>query len=558
MAWQLVFPESGRRIPLVQGRSVLGSGADADVRIDHPTVSRRHAGLTVSDDAVVVEDLDSSNGTSVGHRPLAGPETVRDHAELEFGLVVAELWPIAEDDTRPAVRIASRAPASGGKRVTPAHAAATLVAESSSRFAIETFPELLSLARLRPDPVTLAARIYAVLRADFGALDFAVEAEGGQALAGSRIDSDGNVDRRAAGRFRILARGPRPERINAAPAMTLCAHLLDLVDSLAHGRLPRAPAPEADARAARPEPVTANRAMREIYDRAERVAPSALSVLIQGETGTGKELLARFVHAASGRAGAFVAVNCAALSRDLLEAELFGIKAGVATGVTAREGRFAQADGGTLLLDEITEMPDDSQAKLLRVLQEREVVAVGARRPRTVDVRVIAATNRSVSARSGETGRLRADLVHRLSGWRVELLPLRKRTEDVPQLAAHFLSRAAERAGRAPAGISRSAMDILCAYDWPGNVRELEQEMHRAALFIDDGELLTREFLSADVTAAGEAAPEALQTASAEAQRRAIEQALAAADGNASAAARSLGISRATFYRRLKKLEIRR
>ena len=287
------------------------------------------------------------------------------------------------------------------------------------------------------------------------------------------------------------------------------------------------------------------------------IAPSALSVLIQGETGTGKELLARFVHAASGRKGAFVAVNCAALSRELLEAELFGIEAGVATGVSAREGRFFQADGGTLLLDEITEMPDDCQAKLLRVLQEREVVPVGARHARAIDVRILAATNREISARSGQNGPLRPDLIHRLAGWKVRLPPLRERAEDIPQLAGHFLARAARDAGRQPAGISHAAMDALCAHDWPGNVRELEQEMQRAALFVEHRELLGSRHLSPEIANLEKVTAD-LQDVSAEAQRQAIEQALAKHDGNATHAARALGISRATLYRRMKDLKVRR
>ena len=162
-----------------------------------------------------------------------------------------------------------------------------------------------------------------------------------------------------------------------------------------------------------------------------------------------------------------------------------------------------------------------------------------------------------MSTRSDEPGPLRPDLVHRLSGWSVTLPPLRRRVDDVPQLAAHFLARGAEQAGRAPAGIGRSAMDALCAYDWPGNVRELEQEMQRAALFVDDGELLARRQLSPEI-AHVDADPAALQDVSADAQKQAIERALAAHDGNATQAADALGISRATLYRRIRDLGIER
>ena len=184
---------------------------------------------------------------------------------------------------------------------------------------------------------------------------------------------------------------------------------------------------------------------------------------------------------------------------------------------------------------------DDCQAKLLRVLQEGEVVPVGARQAVPVDVRIVAATNRRVTARSDEPGPLRPDLVHRLSGWAVTLPPLRDRGEDLPQLAAHFLADGARRAGRSPGGISRSALDAMLAHDWPGNVRELEQEMHRAALFLDERELLSPRHLSPEI-AATVPQPEPLEAVSAEAERKAIETALAGQDGNATRAAEVLGM----------------
>jgi len=556
MVWQLVVRDSGRRIRLTRGRNVLGSGSKCSIRIDHPTVSRAHARLTAGDDGVTIEDLGSSNGTRVNGRMIGAPVEVSEAARVEFGLVACRLAPVEPGDARAAVRIDRRNDAP----TTPSSTRddTTLVAEGSSRFAIEAFPELLDFARRQPTVTDVSARAYATLTRSFGELAFYIEFERGRALAGRPIDAEAHVDTYTAGRFAVFVHGQRPDRVNAGPAARLCAALLDLIDAATAGAEPAASAAVAGiAPATRPAPATVDPAVIEIYDRAERVAPSRLSVLIQGETGTGKELLARFIHATSGRTGEFVAINCAALSRELLEAELFGIEAGVATGVSAREGRFVQADGGTLLLDEVTEMPDDCQAKLLRVLQEGEVVAVGARRPRAIDVRVVAATNRAVSTRSDEPGPLRADLVHRLSGWPVRLPPLRERPDDIPQLAAHFLARGAAQAGRFPGGISRAAMEALCAYDWPGNVRELEQEMQRAALFVDDGELLAHRQLSPGIAAVA-AEPADLQDVSAEAQRKAIEQALASHGGNASRAAESLGISRATLYRRMKAFDIRR
>jgi len=557
MLWQLIVLETGRRLPLEKTSSVLGSGSKCALRIEHPTVSRQHARLTAQGDRIVIEDLGSSNGTRIDGQLIRSPVEVGETTRVEFGMLGAELRKLDKGEAGAAVKLSGES-AGPRRRPAPAGDPFTLVSEGSSRFAIEAFPELLECARANPDVTRLAAQMHALLRRHFDALAFCLEADRGQVLAGRSIESDAHIDHHTTGRFRVCVHGPRHQRVNAGPAMMLCAGLLDLVDRIGSAEATKTAAPpDRSSLAQRPEPATVNRDVIEIYDRAERVASSPLNVLIQGETGTGKELLAHFLHAASGRKGEFVAVNCAALSRDLLEAELFGIEAGVATGVSAREGRFVQADGGTLLLDEVTEMPDDCQAKLLRVLQEHEVVPVGARGPRAVDVRILAATNREVSTRSDGLGPLRPDLVHRLAGWTVRLPSLRARTEDIPQLAGHFFARSAREARRQPAGISHSAMDALCAYDWPGNVRELEQEMQRAALFVDEGELMTRRHLSPDIAGSRTATAE-LQDVSANAERQAIEQALASQDGNATKTAEALGISRATLYRRMKALDVER
>jgi len=550
MAWQLVFKDSGRSVSLISGAHEIGSRPGAEIRIEHPTVSRRHARLQIEGEAIVIEDLESSNGTRIDGRLVARPTSVDHIRQVAFGLVEAELRPLEDAEAENAMSMGQAAAPSGETRHFDT---GTLVAETAGRFAVEELISLLELARRRRDPVALAARMLTALKQSFDDLDFALETRDGHALAG-RIEPETHFDEAAAGDCVVRVHGRRARRMQALPAARLCAELLDLVrDQPAEPQ----PSPAAPQSGKRPDPPTLSPKVRELYDRAERVAPSRLSVLIEGETGTGKELLARYLHASSGRQGEFVAVNCAALPRDLLEAELFGIEAGVATGVDARDGRFVQAEGGTLLLDEITELSDDCQAKLLRVLQEGEVVAVGARRPRSVDVRIIAATNRCVSARSDRPGPLRPDLVHRLAGWKALLPTLSDRAEDIPQLAAHFFSRAAGEAGRRPAGISRAAIDALCGYDWPGNVRELEQEMQRAALFVDHGELLGRRHLSPEI-AETSVAPVLLQDVGTDAQRQAIEQTLAAHGGNATRAAEALGISRATLYRRMREFGIQR
>jgi DNA-binding NtrC family response regulator len=223
----------------------------------------------------------------------------------------------------------------------------------------------------------------------------------------------------------------------------------------------------------------------------ERVAPSSNTVLLQGESGTGKEMAARMLHAVSPRADKpMLCLNCAALSANLLESELFGHERGAFTGADrVRKGRFELADGGTLLLDEVSEIPMSLQAKLLRVLQERQFERVGSSVTRNVDVRVIATTNRNLSDWVARK-RFREDLYFRLSVLPVQIPPLRERREDIPLLVEYFLKVAVGRTGREPLDVTAGAMRLLQDYDWPGNVRELENLCERASVLVADG-LLT-------------------------------------------------------------------
>ncbi len=227
--------------------------------------------------------------------------------------------------------------------------------------------------------------------------------------------------------------------------------------------------------------------MRRVLDVIERVAPRGVSVLLRGESGTGKELVAKLLHHLSGREGALIAVNCAALPESLLESELFGIEGGVATGVQARPGKFELADRGTLFLDEIGDMQTSLQVRLLRALQEREVTRVGGRRPIPVDVRLVAATHQDLETLIGE-GRFREDLYYRLKGVEVELPPLRERKQDIPHLVRAFLEEFCRREA-IPVPVLRSeALALLLAYDFPGNVREL-QNVVEGAVSLADGEI---------------------------------------------------------------------
>jgi two-component system response regulator FlrC len=294
---------------------------------------------------------------------------------------------------------------------------------------------------------------------------------------------------------------------------------------------------------------------------AERIAGSEIPVLLEGPTGTGKEVFARFVHRLSPRAnGPFVAVNCAAMPEAMLEALLFGHRKGAFTGAAeAGEGLFRAADGGTLLLDEIGELPLALQAKLLRALQEGEVLPLGATKPLQVDVRVVAATNRHLAAEV-EAGRFREDLLYRLNVFPLTLPPLRDRPGDIAALAFGMLLRHAAAPGR-PGWIAREALALLEAHPWPGNVRELENVIRRAILLADGARVIGAEHMVFD-TAVRPDAPLAtlparviggcsLSDVAFASEARAILETLARHGGNRMATARALGISERTLRYRL-------
>ncbi len=297
-------------------------------------------------------------------------------------------------------------------------------------------------------------------------------------------------------------------------------------------------------------------ATRRLLDMVDTIAPSEATVLVTGESGTGKELVARLLHQKSGRAaGPFVTVNCAALSETLLESELFGHEKGAFTGADkAREGRFRSADGGSIFLDEIGEMPLPMQAKLLRAIQEREIQRVGGDRPITVDVRIIAATNRDLGAEV-EAGRFRQDLFYRLNVVSLHLPSLRERAGDVPVLADHFLRLFADKNGKRVKGFTPGAMDRLLRHDWPGNVRELENTVERAVVLLIGDYVSERELppaLLPPVSGDSQPAREWGEMTLDEIERAAVREMLQTTGGNKSEAARRLGITRKTLLAKLR------
>jgi len=295
---------------------------------------------------------------------------------------------------------------------------------------------------------------------------------------------------------------------------------------------------------------------KELLDLVRRVAPSRASVLIQGESGTGKELVARLLHFWSDRVGhPFVAVNCKAFGEGVLESELFGHEKGAFTGAIAnRAGCFERATGGTLFLDEIGETSPDFQAKLLRVLQDGEVLRVGGTQPRAVQVRVVAATNRAVRDEI-TAGRFREDLFFRLNVIPVQLTPLRERREDILPLAQHFLARFAAEARR-PLAFAPEAEQTLLAHPWPGNVRELENAIERAVILARGERIVPEDLLLEQAPAPASADGGTLQEALDRAAAGRIRAALDAAHGQRTEAARVLGIERTTLYRMMKRLGI--
>lgn len=360
-----------------------------------------------------------------------------------------------------------------------------------------------------------------IIMTGFASVDTAVEAVGAGAVDYLSKPADVEDIRAAVAR----ALGPRGEQRADLPASE------EAVDQLV-GRSP---------------------GMVRIYGTIARVAAGNSTVLILGESGTGKELVARAIHRHSRRRDApFLAVDCGALSDTLLESELFGHVRGSFTGAIADSpGLFMQANGGTIFLDEIGDVSSALQSRLLRVLQEQQIRPVGSSKWRQVDVRVVAATNKSLEGEV-EAGRFREDLLYRLKVVTFDIPPLRERVGDIPLLTDHLVRRAAHAAGREPPGISQSALRALEAYSWPGNVRELSHALERAVVLCRD-DLLTASDLPLAVVAAqpslAPAIPDSDRPTLAELKRRYVQLVLAEQEGNVTRTARILGVDRRSLHR---------
>jgi len=566
---RLVVMHAGgeRRHPLRAGQTRIGSAQDNDIVIVERTVSRRHAVIECVDGQCRLIDLASSNGSRVNGIAVTEDTALHPGDTLAFGFVEARLMRLDSKDAIVGIH-ATQPP---GLSAVPGNVAApTLMPHLAARFAFEHLPALLDRLAEGSGTAAFAAALGTALRQMHPCMDVLV-VRTGQSRASQERAVLFHAQGSSENRFDAHSDGLRLELGADASLDEAALHQIGRI-ALALLRIAvtrtASPAPlthpsrDATAPSAQPPTPLLDPAIRDLYAQAARVAGSDLPVLIQGESGTGKELLAQYIHAASTRAcEALVALNCAALPRDLLELELFGIEEGVATGVKARAGKFELADQSTLFLDEIGELAPDAQAKLLRVLQEREVVRIGGHRARPARVRVISATHHDLRERV-EQGSFRLDLYHRIAAWKVTLPPLRARPADLPALALHFLERACHPRGVRPTGISERALASLLAYDWPGNIRQLETEMARAALFLGDGDVLDSSLLHEDIRRATATASPPSATTSLEqhlilAERMAIEDALAACDHNATRAAQRLDVPRSTLYRRMAALGIR-
>ncbi len=618
--------------------ATLGAAKENDFVVPFPGISRRHAQFVSRPGGLWISDLGSKNGLLRGDQRHAEllllPGETLQIGKASVGLEevsssdadITLILPPPKGRTRPgAPRSSDTDPLfeTGGYGTPGSALALVRRIETSSRLELgsATTSDLMERARQ-----TLGAELLLVYSPQGDHAEPAIEAIAGPVHAGAplcpvlleSISAPGDglpIVALAEGRLALARRLPRKPH-DVILAAVLPPHSgkpagwkLDFFDYLAEKLAPahRKPAPPpapahrgtavgvggigaagatggvgaagADPLRFPPELVHGGSvAMEKLFHHLRATVQSTMDVLLLGETGTGKELIAKLVHASGHSAkGPFLAINCAAIPAELLEAELFGVEARVATGVDPRPGLFAKAEGGTLFLDEIGDMAERLQAKLLRVLQEREVLPVGAHHPRKIHVRVISASNQNLAERVA-AGTFRADLYYRLRGLQFHLPPLRERKEDLPALVLAFAHEAAQRYQKEIHGVSRKALDLLAAYEWPGNVRELKNEVDRAVLLATDGGHLEGDHFgpvryavergrSNTPNSESAVATESAQAVETPAQgvlhgrvdaveRQAITEALLTSHGNKSKAAQLLGITRNGLALKMKRLKL--
>jgi two-component system response regulator AtoC len=541
----VISPEIFGAIPLPERGSLLvGRSAKAEVLIEDPLASRQHARLSVGD-SLTIEDLGSANGTRVRDAIIAAntPVTVAPGEAIGIGSTVL---------------IVQRSRWSPGPRRLWSHGHfENRLKDECARAELTT--GRFALLRVRLEPGVNWTRVFPVLArnlqpphlfATYGPNDYeALLLEAGPEGVERTVESLWAELRLAQLSARVgVAWYPRDGRSSDALLARANAQLRPSPDR------PAVPGIEA------PSPV-----MQRVNDVATRAAAANINVLILGETGVGKEVMAQMLHRVSPRAEKpMVSLNCAGLTESLIESELFGYEKGAFTGaISARQGLLEAAQGGTVFLDEIGEMPLRVQATLLRVIETREVLPVGARKTRPIDVRFIAATNRNLESESAR-GTFRQDLYFRLNGLTLTIPALRERRSEIPELARFFVVQACQDAGRPELPITAAAMTLLEQYAWPGNIRELKNVMERAVVLCDSAEIGPEQLpaekirtpdepLSDMETTTGSREGDSALTKSElrVAERQRIIDALAACAGNQSRAARMLGMPRRTFISKL-------
>jgi transcriptional regulator with PAS, ATPase and Fis domain/pSer/pThr/pTyr-binding forkhead associated (FHA) protein len=559
----------------------IGRSHEADLQLIDERVSRDHCTLEVTPDGVKLRDLGSRNGTWLNGKRLDAPAVLARGDQLAVGESLLafepELDALRSREAEITV-VLTKQQTSAFKRG-PAAAEQVLQKVSEAKDAREAAALLADSAR-----TLLAARTAAVMRCGPG--------EVMRAVAGSPVGAQltvpaGLVEKARSERVPLSHAAEQTEaqtddtvtRVHSVSGTVACAPMIrfgevagvlcvergrdfseaELAQLFAMAAAGAASLPAAD-HGPSTRPLAASASMRRVLELAEAAARAPSTVLLIGETGTGKEEVSRYVHACSPRrAGPFVALNCGAIPPELAESELFGHEKGAFTGaVSAQAGVFERADGGTLLLDEIGDLPAPMQVKLLRVLQDRLVTRVGGKAPFSVDVRVIAATHRDLKALV-KAGTFREDLLWRLDVVRIDLPALRERADDVVPLAEHFLSMLSRRLGVAPEGFSPEAREALLKCPWPGNVRQLANAVERALVLKREKGPIGVFDLPPEVAsppAAGGQGPRPLAELIAQLEREQITLALHRSRGVKAAAAEALGISRPTLDRKIAELNI--
>ncbi len=585
-----------RSYGIPSGESAIGSVAGNQIVLGVRGVSRRHALLILGADGLLVEDLGSKNGTRVNGVRVQRSR-LQSGDELQLGPVGLRVEEVSPEDDVLAIRMRGTDSPAG---LPPQETTAVASIEDGGA-GIEIVERVLLRLAVRPEPDLGGA--LNILKRELGARGaalFELTRADPVVLAGSGELPDLPGHRG----FQDLARSAPA----AAPPVTVASYTGDpsLLCAIQSGptadrlglalwgelersrssaeRLVRVLLELADLYRPRPLHAASNPAgrtsprglvfppgyvpgdspaMASLHAQMQPLVQGDLPVLLLGETGVGKEFLARILHGSSRRrTGPFVAVNCAAIPADLLEAEMFGIVRGAATGVTERPGRFQLAQGGTLFLDEIGDMPLPLQTKLLRALQEKEVQPVGASAPVAVDIRVVAATNSDLQRRMDE-GHFRRDLYYRVAGYALRIPPLHDRRDDIPTLVEEFLRAFARETGKSIRGITVKALRSLADYRWPGNIRELEHEVRRLVYLCPEGQAIDSRMLSEHVVgpSRGDGASEVLATLELapnveRLERRLIQEALGRAGGNRTQAARLLGVSRNGLAIKMERLGI--